>query len=161
MAIAGAAGLLRRRLTDPNLMNYTVPGDLFNLAFFIAALGCLAAGYLLRGPEGPSVRAFAEALLTFHTAIRVPALLAAGLILGALLIAYIPLTHMSHFIAKYFTYHDIRWDDMPSARSAELRKKITECLTYKPTWAARHVGADGTRTWVEIATTNPTAGAKK
>lgn len=161
MAILGAAGLLRRRLTDPNLINYTVPGDIFNLAFFIAALGCLTAGYLVRGPGMPGVRAIAQGLLTFDTSMHVPAVLAGGLILGALLVAYIPLTHMSHFIAKYFTYHDIRWDDMPMARSAALRKKITEYLTYKPTWSARHVGADGTRTWAEIATTNPPAEVKR
>jgi len=161
MAIAGAAGLLHRRLTGPDLKNYTAPGDIFNLVFFIAALGCLAAGYLLRGPGMPGVRAFAQGLLTFDTAVQAPAVLAVGLILSALLVAYIPLTHMSHFIAKYFTYHNIRWDDLPTARSAELRKKIAEYLTFRPTWAARHIGADGTKTWAEIATTNPSAGAKK
>ena len=28
-------------------------------------------------------------------------------------LAYIPLTHMSHFVGKYFTYHAVRWDDAP------------------------------------------------
>jgi hypothetical protein len=88
-------------------------------------------------------------------------LLASGLLLGSVLLAYIPLTHMSHFIAKYFTYHSIRWDDAPNRGEAKLAAKIAECLSYRPTWAAAHMGADGTRTWAEIATTNPAAGAKK
>ena len=161
MAIAGAAGLLHRRLTDPDLKNYTAPGDIFNLAFFIAALGSIAAGYLLRGPHAPGLRALTQGLLTFNTGMDVPAVLAAGLVLGALLVAYIPLTHMSHFIAKYFTYHSIRWDDMPSAKSAALRRKIAEYLTLRPTWGARHIGADGVKTWAEIAAANPSVGAKK
>jgi nitrate reductase gamma subunit len=160
MAIVGAAGLLHRRLTDPDLKNYTTPGDIFNLLFFLIALGFLTAGYLLIDPTMPGVAAIARGLLTFDTAVQVPATLSAGLILGALLVAYIPLTHMSHFIAKYFTYHSIRWDDLPASRSAALRRKFAEYLTLRPTWAARHVGADGTRTWAQIATTNPTAGAK-
>ena len=161
MAITGAAGLLHRRLTDPDLRNYTAPGDIFNLAFFIVALGLLTAGYLLPDPRMPGVLALAQGLLTFNTAVHLPGMLSAGLILGALLVAYIPLTHMSHFIAKYFTYHSIRWDDLPASRSAEIRKKFAEYLTLRPTWAARHIGADGTKTWAEIAMTNPSAGVKK
>jgi len=161
MTILGAAGLLHRRLTDPNLKNYTVPGDLFNLAFFIAALGLLGVGYLWRVPGTPGVLALTRGLLTFDTTLQVPAVLAAGLVLLALLAGYIPLTHMSHFIAKYFTYHSIRWDDLPAARSAEIQRRFAAYLTYRPTWAARHMGADGTKTWAEIAATNPTAGAAK
>ena len=69
--------------------------------------------------------------------------------------AYIPLTHMSHFVAKYFTYHSIRWDDMPSARADDIRKKIAEYLAYRPGWSAPHIRGDGKKTWVDIATANP------
>ena len=148
-------GRKRRRV------NCGPPGDIFNLAFFIVALGLLTAGYLLPDPRMPGVLALAQGLLTFNTTVHLPGMLSAGLILGALLVAYIPLTHMSHFIAKYFTYHSIRWDDLPASRSAEIRKKFAEYLTLRPTWAARHIGADGTKTWAEIAMTNPTAGVKK
>ncbi len=161
MAIIGAAGLLHDRLSDPNLKNYTAPGDIFNLAFFIAALGALAAGYLLRGPGGPGALALACGLLRFDTAIPVPGVLSAGLVLGALLVGYIPLTHMSHFIAKYFLYHNIRWDDLPTAQSAEIQRRFAGYLTFRPTWAARHIGADGARTWADIAATNPSVGAGK
>ncbi len=161
MAIAGAAGLLHRRLTSPDLKNYTAPGDLFNLAFFIVTLGVLAGGYLLRGPGAPGAVAMTRGLLTFDTALGVPGVLALGLVLAALLSGYIPLTHMSHFIAKYFTYHNIRWDDLPAARSAEIQRKFAEYLTFRPDWAAPHVGADGHKSWVEIAAASPFAGSGK
>lgn len=161
MGIAGAAGLLHRRLSDPNLKTYTVPGDIFNLVFFIVAFGLLAAGYLLRSPGAPGALELTRGLLRFDTAIPVPGVLGAGLIAGALLVAYIPLTHMSHFIAKYFTYHNIRWDDLPTARSAEIQKRFAEYLSFRPTWAARHIGADGMKTWADIASTNPSVGGGK
>jgi len=99
--------------------------------------------------------------MTFDTSIQVSPLLATGLILSSLLVAYIPMTHMSHFIAKYFTYHSIRWDDRATAKNDQIARKIAEALSFKPTWAAPHMFADGTRTWVEVATINPAQGEKK
>jgi len=161
LAILGASGLLIRRITDRDLKNYTVPGDKFNLLFFIIALGILLAAYITKGPEAPSALAFAQGLMTFDTSIQVSPLLATGLILSSLLVAYIPMTHMSHFIAKYFTYHSIRWDDRATAKNDQIARKIAEALSFKPTWAAPHMFADGTRTWVEVATINPAQGEKK
>ena len=94
-------------------------------------------------------------LLTWNTSVAVPPLFGTGLLLAAALIAYIPLTHMSHFIAKYFTYHNIRWDDTPNMRGSKIEAKIAQNLTYRPTWSAAHMGADGKKNWVDIATTNP------
>jgi len=161
LTVAGALGLLIRRLTDKELRTYTVPGDIFNLLFFVVTLGCLLTGYLLQPQGAPKALALAKSILTFDTNLRIPAPLATGLVLGALLVAYIPLTHMSHFIAKYFTYHSVRWDDRPSKRGSVLERRVAEYLTYRPRWAAPHVGADGARTWADIALANPARGDKK
>ena len=161
LAVVGAFGLLLRRLRDPALRNYTAPGDIFNLLFFLIAFGLLAVGYLLRGPDAPGVLAMTTGLVTFDTSMRIPGVMAAGLILTALLTAYIPMTHMAHFIAKYFTYHSIRWDDMPLSRAADLQKKFAEYLTYKPHWSAPHIQANGSKTWADIATTNPHSGGNQ
>jgi hypothetical protein len=67
---------------------------------------------------------------------------------------------MSHFIGKYFTYHSVRWNDRALRPGDRLERKLAEYLAYKPTWAAGHVGADGRRTWAEVATTNPAEGGK-
>jgi nitrate reductase gamma subunit len=161
LAIVGAIGLLHRRLTDEKLKTYTTPGDLFNLIFFLVAFGVLAAGYATRAPGSPGTVAFVQGLLTFNTSMQVSGLMAAGLILCALLAAYIPLTHMSHFIGKYFTYHSVRWSDSPNIRGGKIEKKLMEYLTYRPTWSAAHIGGDGKKTWADIATTNPWEGSKK
>jgi nitrate reductase gamma subunit len=161
LAVGGALGLLHRRLTDQRLKVYTTPGDLFNLLFFVVALGLIATGALVGGEGYPGVTGLATGLLTADTTVRIPTLLAAGLLLGALLVAYIPLTHMSHFVGKYFTYHAVRWDDAVNLKGSRLEATLAEYLTYRPTWSAPHMTADGTRTWAEVATTNPTEGTKR
>jgi nitrate reductase gamma subunit len=161
LTVAGALGLLIRRLTDKELRTYTVPGDIFNLLFFVVTLGCLLTGYLLQEQGAPRALALAQGVLTFDTTLRFQPLLATGLVLSALLTAYIPMTHMSHFIAKYFTYHAVRWDDRPNLKGSEVARRVAEYLTYRPRWAARHVGADGVKTWAEIASANPAQWGRK
>ena len=160
LVILGAAGLLFRRLTDPEVKIYTTFGDVFNLIAFVISLGLLGAGFLL-GPATASPRAIARGILTFDTTLEIPGLLAAGLVGTALLAAYIPMTQMSHFIGKYFTYHSVRWDDRPNLRNGALEKKAAECVGYRPTWSAAHVGADGRKTWAHVAASPPAPEAKK
>jgi nitrate reductase gamma subunit len=161
LGVVGALALLHRRLTDPALRNYTTAGDVFNLAFFVGAFGLVGLGFLLAPAGSPGPATIAKGLLTLDAGLQVPGILAAGLIASALLVAYIPATHMSHFVAKYFTYHSIRWNDAPNERGGAIEAKLVEYLTYRPTWSAKHVGADGVKTWADVAMTNPTEGAKK
>ncbi len=161
LAFCGAAGLLHRRLTDPALKIYSAPADVFNLAFFLAVIGVLAGGYLTAGAQFPGAVVFTRALLTLDTSVHVPGLLGAGLVLAAALVAYIPLTHMSHFIVKYFTYHAVRWDDRPNIAGGKLEHRIAACLALRPTWSASHIAGDGAKTWRDIAFADPTRGGKK
>jgi nitrate reductase gamma subunit len=161
LTLIGAVGLLFRRLTDPALKNYTSPADLFNLHFFIVVYGVLAAGYLLRPESAAPVTRLLRGLVTFDVSLEVGRGFGVGLILASALLAYIPFTHMAHFIAKYFTYHQVRWDDRASIRGGQLEGKLVQCLQLKPTWAAPHMGADGKRTWAEIASANPAKGDRQ
>lgn len=161
LIVVGACWLLMRRTSDPTLKNSTHAGDLFNLLFFIATCALLIGGYLLRAPGTASLGEFARGVVRFDRTVRMAPAFAAGLILASILVAYIPFTHMAHFIAKYFTWHAVRWDDRRNERGSAIESKIPEVLGYKPTWSAPHVGADGQRTWAEIATSNPTKEAQK
>jgi nitrate reductase gamma subunit len=157
----GAGALLHRRLTDPDLRAATVPGDIFNLAAFVVALGMLGAGYALRPAGAPGLLTLVIGLLHWDTRVAVPGLLATGLLLSALLAAYIPFTHMSHFVGKYFTYHAVRWDDAVARPGGAIEKRMAAYLAYRPTWAAPHVAADGSRTWADIAAGRPPDNVKR
>ncbi len=161
LALIGSIGLFIRRLTASDLRNYTTPFDVFNLILFSAALALLLAAVLTRPADAPGLSAVLRGAVTFQTDLAVPPLLTAGLMAGSVLLAYMPLTFMAHFIGKYFTYHSVRWDEAPSLPGSAMEKRMASYLAYRPTWSASHVGADGKRTWVDIATTNPTKGAVK
>jgi len=159
LGLAGALGLLHRRLSSPELRIYSTRGDYFNLVFFSLTFVLLLAGEWLRAPDTPGLLAILRGAFTFDTALQPPALLAAGLAAAALLAAYIPMTHMAHFIAKYFLYHNVRWDERDNVAGGTIERHVAEYLMYRPTWAAPHIGAGG-RTWTEIATRNPARGGR-
>jgi nitrate reductase gamma subunit len=153
--IIGAVGLLHRRLTDPALRVSTTSGDILNLLFFIVALALLGAGYVARPVGSPGAGAVLSGLLSWDLAVAVPAGFGLGIIASAALAAYIPLTHMSHFIAKYFTYHSVRWDDEPAVRNERRARAMAEYLAYRPTWSAAHIRGGESRTWAQIVAQNP------
>ena len=157
----GAAGLMLRRLTLPELRRYTVPADIFNLLFFVVAFGCGLLTWALVDPDAQKAVDFAANLVSFQwqplpgsgLASVLPPLTVA---LFSLLLAYIPLTHMSHFIGKYFAYHAIRWNDTPNLAGGPEETAIKRLLSYGVSWPAEHIGADGKKTWAELAASNPT-----
>lgn len=153
LANIGAAALLHRRLTDEELGDYTSPSHIFNLAFFLAGLLIALLAFIMVDRTFSMARSYVQSLLTLRIAAPVESrLVAAEFILFSLLMAYVPLTHMSHFFTKYFFYHKIRWDDEPNLVGSKLEKRIAEALGYPVTWAAPHVKADGKKTWADIAT---------
>jgi nitrate reductase gamma subunit len=162
LALAGALGLLARRIAVRELRQYSSPGDYLNLLFFAAALVLLLAGEWSRSAGSPGPLAILRGAATFDGALKLPALLSAGMAVGAVLLAYIPMTHMAHFIAKYFTYHQVRWDERANVAGGSIQKHMAEYLMYRPTWRAPHIAAGaGDRTWVDIATSNPTKGGAR
>ena len=160
LALAGALGLLARRLAVRELRQYSSLGDFLNLVFFAATVALLLAGQWLRPAGSPGPLAILRGVATFDTTVKLPVVFAAGMAAGAVLLAYIPMTHMAHFIAKYFTYHQVRWDERANVPGGSIEKRMAEYLMYRPTWSAPHVAA-GDRTWAEIATSNPAKGAAK
>ncbi len=159
--VVGAFWLLVRRVSDATLKNYTRASDIFNLVFFIITFTFLAFGFLAHGMQTMSLADLVAGALHFNRGAQIGGIQGIALILTSALIAYIPFTHMSHFIAKYFTWHSVRWDDRRNTRSGTLESKIAASLHYRPTWAASHVGADGRKTWVEIAKENPAEEVRK
>ena len=161
LTLSGAVALLYRRITDPELTNYTSAADIFNLHFFILTYALVAAGYLVRGEQTAGAAAVLRGLVRFDTSLAISTGFGAGLIMASALVAYIPFTHMAHFIAKYFAYHAVRWDDRANLRGGPVETAVAGYVAYKPTWAAPHIGADGHKTWGEIAASNPTEEVRK
>jgi nitrate reductase gamma subunit len=152
LSFLGALALLVRRLSDPTLKNFSTVADFFNLGFFLVVSGLGLVTVALVDQDLSGARAIAEGALTFTPVAGVSPLSAALVIMTAVLFAYIPATHMSHFFTKWFMYHDIRWDDAVNEAGSRLEKRITRQLSYPVDWSAPHIRGDGKKTWVDVAT---------
>ena len=148
----GALGLLVMRLVNRDLAVMTSRVAYFNL---VLVLGVFVTG----GLAGLSVPGFTERvagligdLLVANPPVVVSSMLAAHLLVTLVFLAYLPFSQMMHFVAKYFTYHQVRWDDRPMMRDSQMEREVEGLLGQPVTWAATHVGADGVKNWVDIAT---------
>ena len=156
----GTAGLLSRRLTAPELKHYSSFADYFNLVLLFSFCGSALLAWLFHDLSLDGARAYFTGLLTFGGLPRGYILdrsFLGGLtiVLTSLVVAYIPMTHMSHMFMKYFMYHFVRWEDEPNLKGSGLEASILQNLGFRPTWAASHIGADGKKTWGEIASSKP------
>lgn len=157
---AGSLGMLYRRLADRDLRVYATAADYFNLVFILLFFVCALLTALLADPFFAAARLYIFGLLTAGAATSayapgqsVPGALT--IVLGSLLAAYIPLTHMSHMFMKFFLYHKVKWDDSPLTPGSPLESAVKKNLQYRPTWKAAHVDADGKKTWQDIASSAP------
>ncbi|HOU91217.1 MAG TPA: hypothetical protein PLU22_09240 [Polyangiaceae bacterium] len=160
LGAGGALGLLVRRLTAPELRGYSAPADLFNLAFFAVAFGVGLVTIVLLDPDGARSLAFAVRLCSLDLVppsgqgLERGLLVSSVLLLGAL-VAYVPLTHMSHFVGKFFAYHAIRWNDEAHPAGGRREAEIQALLQREVSWAARHVAGGGRTTWGTLVQGRP------
>jgi len=161
LGLLGALGLLIRRLTAEELKGFTTPADLFNLVFFIVAFGVAFLHFATVDREFLRVGVFVENLVKFNL-VALPAdsggntVLGVSVVLLSLLLAYIPLTHMSHFVGKYFAYHAVRWNDEPNLPGSRIEESVEDLLNQPVGWSAPHIRKPGERkTWAQAATDIP------
>jgi nitrate reductase gamma subunit len=136
-------------MSRTELRRTSVWTDYLNLILLLAVF---ASGLIVWGAGDTSyvaLRAFTTNLISFKEPAPVSAALAVHLALAAAFLIYLPFTHMTHFVGKYFTYHKVRWEDHPNLKGSELEKRVTEALGYSINWSAPHI--KGT-TWAEAAT---------
>jgi len=162
LTIVGALGLVYKRLNDEGLKNYTNFEHFFNLCLFITTMGLAVTTWLLVDSNFSIARTFLANLMTLQVSSEISSgLFMLQVLLGVLTMAYIPMTHMSHFFMKYFLYHDIRWGDEPNINTPKTDEQIGVVLNYPVSWSAPHIAGHGKETWAEVATFNPVAEPEK
>ena len=147
----GALSLLVMRSTDRKLRPYTTPLDRANL-FVLTVFGGLTVAVVAGLPGMDAVQSDLASLLGLRVG-TISVVWALQMAVGALFLLYLPLTSMVHFFAKYFTYHQVRWDDQPIAENPRMAARIKVALGYGVDWSAAHIRTGAT--WVEVATTMP------
>ncbi|TAL69321.1 MAG: hypothetical protein EPN82_07200 [Bacteroidetes bacterium] len=167
LGILGAIRLLFSRIVNRNLAKYSTASHYFNI-LLIGVIYFTALWWRIVDTNMViNLMGFYLGLLTFSKdiAMNIPVIIPkigySHIIISLFFIIYLPFTHMTHFFAKYFTYHSVRWEDTPNAPGSKIAERVSEQLNQKVTWAAPHIGADGNKNWIAIASSAPAKEEKK
>lgn len=135
----GSGLLFLRRLFDNTLKKYTTPQEYFNLLLIFAAL---VTGIMTWGTDLTfnGAREVTANLITF-TGFNATSLQTLNVILFGIMLIYIPLSKMSHYVGKYFTFHTVLWDNSPNLRGNAIEQKVKKAAAYRPSnsWSAPHI----------------------
>jgi Nitrate reductase gamma subunit len=141
LAAAGSGLLIVRRMFDTTLKKYTTPQEYFNLLLIFVTLitGIYAWGI---GPSFQTAREVTANLITF-TSFPASPVVVLNVILVAIMLTYIPLSKMSHYVGKYFTFHTVLWDNSPNLKGSAIEQKVKKATSFRPTtsWSAPHIKA--------------------
>jgi len=139
LATLGSGFLFLRRLFDNTLKKYTTPQEYFNLLLLFAAL---FTGILTWGSDLSfhTARVVTANLVTF-TPFTASGLVTLHIILVGIMLIYIPISKMSHYVGKYFTFHTVLWDNSPNVKGSAVEQKVKKASTFRPTtsWSAPHI----------------------
>ena len=136
----GSLGLLFLRTTLLRLRPYTTRAAKFNLLFL--AVFFVTGGLSLAG----IARQFAQGLNFAALISDASPVLRLHLMLLAFFLVYFPFTHMTHAYMKFFTWHGVRWDDVPAAHVSSTNTVLAGSLGRHVTWSAPHIAGEG-ETW--------------
>jgi nitrate reductase gamma subunit len=143
----GAIGLILKRALDSNLRSFNTFTKYFNLVFLGALFISGAYAWLQSGDFASEMSLFIKRLITLDAGITANFPLSLHIVISLAFLLYLPFTDMIHFIAKYFTYHEIRWDDKP--QDERMKKELRGLLSQPVSWSAPHIPRG--KTWAEIA----------
>ena len=152
IGILGTIGLIISRLFDKKLNRFATGGTFFNLFFILIIFATGGYAFFISSLFSNEMTQFTNSLFTADSAATLPGIITLHGFSILLFMAYLPFTRMLHFVAKYFTYHDVRWNDEPLNENAAMVEDVKKNLSQKVTWAAPHINADGKKNWVDIAT---------
>jgi nitrate reductase gamma subunit len=144
----GTIGLIFKRVIDSNLRPFNTFSTYFRLVFLGAVFISGGYAWFYHSDYASKMSIFIKKIITLEAGITVTLPMALHISLFLLFLVYFPLTDMLHFIAKYFTYHVVRWNDEP--QDEKMTKKLRGLMTQRVGWSARHVQADSKKSWAEI-----------
>jgi len=148
----GTVGLFLKRTIDGDLRPFNTVSKYFNLLLLGAVF--ISGGYarLFVADFTFELVSFIKGLITLHEGMVVTFPMSLHFGISFLFLLYLPFSDMIHFVAKYFTYHQVRWDDLP--QHEKMEKKLGLLLAQPISWSANHIGADGRKSWIEVASTD-------
>lgn len=144
----GSVGLLIKRSVDKDLKAYTSYLNYFSYLFTLVVFVSGLYAWAFADPTLEEYRDFWVGLFTFRYREVMPAT-AFHILVFDLFLIYLPFTRSFHYVARFFAYFLIRWDDKPNTKGGELEHKLQDMFRQKIAWSAPHIKPG--QTWEEAA----------
>ena len=135
------------RLRDRGLREMSDGITFLNLLLLASIFGSGLVGWLAADLRFGRTMSHVASLLAGHPGADLPRSLSLPLFLFGLFLMYLPSSRMFHFVAKYYFYHHILWDDEPMVPRGELERQMACYLRYPVCWSSSHVDTGGT--WLD------------
>ena len=135
------------RLRDRGLREMSDGITFLNLLLLASIFGSGLVAWLAADLRFGRTMSHVASLLAGHPGSDLPWSLSVWLFLFGLFLMYLPSSRMFHFVAKYYFYHHILWDDEPMVPRGELERQMACYLRYRVRWSSSHVDTGGT--WLD------------
>lgn len=143
----GCLMLIIKRATNRDLQVISPPILYFNLLFLLSIFGTGILSWLA-DPSFTHSKKFIGGTILFNLS-TVPSIVRLNFLLFELFLIYTPFSRFLHYVAKYFNYHQILWDDAFKAKGSPKDIKNIEEVGYTFFWSGPHSVPD--KTWLENA----------
>jgi nitrate reductase gamma subunit len=143
-----SGGLLIKRLVDRDLRLCTTPVIYFNLGFALAIFASGLVNWLWWDWSFSIAREYLKCLLSFTPAPGIPLAMSLQILLTSCFMVYLPCTRMLHFVAKYFIFHKVLWDEQRSGVTLQ-QEGLRTLLRQTVNWSAPHIRTGAS--WKEVA----------
>ena len=157
-AVLGAFGSLRlmfSRIVDMGLRNHSSMSHYFNI-FLIGSMCVTLLFWILTDVNFvENIAGFYAGLISFGAIPELPTIAYWHIGSTLFFIAYLPFTHMTHMVLKYFSYHSVRWEDEDIKPGSKKGQQLADQLNYKVSWSAKHIDSDGSKSWSDVVSKLP------
>ena len=148
----GSLGLLATRILSSRLKGFTTRAAIFNLCLLAAIFG--TGTIALFNPNRGLLAALVNAVDWHHATGVYSAATYCHFVLVAFFLAYFPFTHMTHMYMKYFTWHGVRWDDLPAHFDEGGPEALAKNLVRHVSWQAPHIEGGPKQSWANVASSS-------
>ncbi len=145
----GSIGLIIYKTADAGMKMYAAPMDYINLSVILVIMLTGLSSWIFFDNNFSMMREIIRGTITFTPIVNVNGITYVFVLLICLFLLYMPLTRMIHFLAKYFTYHKVLWDDEPNHRVNRMTDALRTNADRPISWSSDHVS--GYSTWKEIS----------
>ncbi len=144
----GSMGMILKRLSSRELRAYASPMNYFNYVFLLTLFMSGFCAWYFVDPMFSEYREFWKGLVTLSPR-DVQLAWAIHIVLVALVKLYLPFTRSMHYIARFFAFLWIQWDDRPNLRGSKIEKNVQKWLNQPVSWSAPHIQSG--QKWTDLA----------